>query len=82
MVDRFSSGPYGRHGGLPLRRNGGLANTTILWRKDPGKLHLSLQNQRVQNRCHLLMTILGEPMKKKDKWQTCIEHFINLIGHF
>jgi len=79
MVDRFSSGPYGRHGGLPLRRKGGLANTNVLWRKDPGKLRLSLPNQRIQNRCHLLMTFLGEPM---DKCQTCTEHFINRIGHF
>ena len=65
MVDRFSSGPNGRHGGLPLRRPGGLANTTVLWRKDPGKLHLSPPNQRNQNRCRLLMTTLGGPMEKR-----------------
>jgi len=98
MVDRFSSGPYGRHGGLPLRRhgglplrrheglplrrNGGLANTTVLWRKDLNKLRLSLPNQGIQNRCQLLMTILGKPMGKKETWQTCTEHFFNRIGHF
>ena len=97
MVDRFSSGPNGRHGGLPLRRHGGCHYTgtgacyyeeTGIWQIQP------FCEAKIQASCGCLFQIREskpvaaclwpslEDLWKKDKWQTCTEHFINRIGHF